>query len=178
MELIIRDRIRADGGGSNLKEVPSARGRFLFAQAGGGAAAVATPPFTVVAAPTKDNPRRVRVYRGFLGGLLPEQMNLVDALLPDGTTDNRCYLTALDGQCFIYGKVLVDPDTGALTSASVYVVDSLEEPDSSYLYFQIAYLSYDQAAGLVISQVATGNQSLALTAAPDGTLYPIWSSAT
>ncbi len=135
-----------------------------------------TPPLTVKDASTKDNPGRVRVYNGRLGGLLPDEMELLDLVLPDGT-DNHCYLTLQNGTNLVYGKVLVDGDTGLYTSAHVYVVTSPEDPDGDWVYLLIATLTYDGTSVTLASQDATGNQSLKVSCSADGTiLQPFWGS--
>ena len=156
---------------------PESPGRLRSTATGSGSTA-ATPPLTIVKADAKDaqgaaHPGRVRVYNGFLGNLLPAEMQIPDAVLPGGT-DNRCYLTMQNGGNYVYGKVLVDAGTGRYAAAHVYSVTSDEEPDGTYAYLFIGYVTFDGTT-LVISQAATGNQQLFITFSVDGTIIaPIW----
>ena len=169
VEMVIADRIRADGGNSNLTEQATEKGRFLFAQAGGGTPDTPTPPLTVVAAPTKADPNRVRVYKGFLGGLRPAEMNLVDGVLPDGT-DNRCYLSLPDGAGYVYGKLLIDTSLGAGTEAHVYATNSPEDLDGTFLYLLIAQATTTDGSAPEIEQIWTeGNWYPAPLSSGDGT---------
>ena len=165
------DRVRA---GANLTENPTDKGRYFAAQAGGDGATAATPAFTVVAAATKDQPGRVRVYTGTLGGLRPDEMTASDDVAADGT-DNRCFLVLSADQPQVWGKVLVDP-TGKYTSANVYVTDD-EDPDGTYAYLLIADATFnDDGTISKINQDANGNQSLTPFYSADGSiLWPGWS---
>ena len=135
------------------------------------------PPFTILKATNQANPGRVRIVNGMLGGLLPDEMSVPDLVLPDGT-DNHCYL-AMDpsGTNYIYGKVLVDGDTGLFTDSDVYSVTSQEQADGDYCYLQIGSVSYDGTTLKILSQDAVGNQSLLVACSADGTvLQPFWSA--
>ncbi len=135
--------------------------------------ATANLQFTVVDASAKDaqgnaHPGRVRVYKGFLGGLRPAEMNLIDGVLPDGT-DKRCYLTMPEGTGYVYGKLLIDTTLGTGTKADVYAVASTEEPDGTYLYLLIAQVTTTNGAPN-IEQIWTGNWSPVPLSSGDGSV--------
>ena len=147
----------------------------LSSRGGSGGTAVAPIlPLTVKDASAKDSkgvahPGRVRVYKGYLGGKRPAEMNLIDGVLPNGT-DNSCYLTMPEGVGFVYGKILVDTSTGLYTSADVYQVSSEEEADGTYLYLQIAVVNTTNGKPDVFMLWTGGNWNPATLASSDGTI--------
>ncbi len=157
-------------GGSTVTALPVRRA----GGSGGG-----TPPLTILDASGKDaqgnpHPGRVRVTLGYLDGLRPSEMTFPDTVLPDGT-DNRCYLTIPDGGAYVRGKLMVDKSAGLNTGASVYVTPTQEPKDKTFVYFDIGYVVLTDGT-LSISQINTGNQSLAVLVAPDGTFSPVWNA--
>lgn len=165
--------------GPHVTDSPSGKGRYIAPtpQSKGHGASRATPPLTILDAHDSTHAGRVRVLLGTLGNLLPAEMHIPDALLPDGT-DNRCYLTMANGANQIIGKVAVDSTTGLFTSASIYTQTTAYTPDSAYAYLYIGGVNYDSTAGtLTISQLASGSQSLQVIFSSDGTtIQPYWNS--
>ena len=160
--------------GRNLRTLSETNDTFELDIKAAVAAAVATlSPFDVVKAPTQASPGRVRVVNGRLQGVLPQEMNIPDGVLPDGT-DNQCYLTALAGTSYVFAKLAIDATSGLPDSANVYVSATYAQPDGSFAYLLIATLNYIGGT-LSVQQEAEGHQSLLFYCSPDGqTIYPTW----
>lgn len=140
------------------------------AQGGGGSTTI--PDFTIVAASDANNPRRVRVYNGTLGGLTPAEMHAPDTTLPDGT-DNHCYLSMQQGTNLIYVKVKVDATSNALLSANVYATNAYATPDGTYLYWLLGTVLCDADNALTIQQSngqVGSRQVVDIGASADGTI--------
>jgi hypothetical protein len=131
-------------------------------------------PLQILDASSGDFPGRVRILNGTLGSLLPAEMNVPDGVLSDGT-DNSCYITC-GGGGYVYGKVLVDSDTGIYTESHVYYSEDTEDPDDTFCYLIIGYVTVDEN-GVTPANYVQGSQSLTCYASGDGTiLQPNWSS--
>ncbi len=172
---IFNDRLRyiyemlSTPGDDSLEFVPGANGKpgILYARAKA-SATVTYNSLQIVDASSRAHPGRIRIVAGTLFGVLPDNMSLTDAVLPNGT-DGRCYLVTQPGQNFVYGKVLVSQGTGFFSGAQIYLTVSQEEADGTYIYFWIGVVN-NTAGKLSINQLLIGSQTGGAISNPLGTL--------